>query len=57
MYHVPLMPPHPGIGVFFNRFENRINAVISYRDGVLSELEIDEFTDFIGKCLRSHPPG
>jgi hypothetical protein len=57
MYHVPLMPPHPGIGVFFNRFENRINAVISYREGVLSELEIDEFTDSLGKCLRSHPPG
>ena len=52
IYHLPLMPPHPGIGVFFNSFENRINAVISYREGILSEDEIDEFTHSIEKCLR-----
>ncbi|OGV43613.1 MAG: hypothetical protein A2X48_16520 [Lentisphaerae bacterium GWF2_49_21] len=52
MYHLPLMPPHPGIGVFFNSFENRINAVISYRKGILSEDEIDEFTHSIEKCMR-----
>ncbi|MFZ2657743.1 MAG: hypothetical protein WAX69_22610 [Victivallales bacterium] len=58
MYHLPLMPPHPGIGVFFNSFENRINAVISYREGILSEDEIDEFTRSIGKCLgQCHPHG
>jgi hypothetical protein len=52
MYHLPLMPPHPGIGVFFNRFEERINAVLSYRQGILSEDEINVFTDSIEKCLR-----
>ena len=52
MYHLPLMPPHPGIGVFFNRFEDRINAVLSYREGILSEDEIDEFAHSIEKCLR-----
>ncbi|HCE45132.1 MAG TPA: hypothetical protein DET40_16445 [Lentisphaeria bacterium] len=58
MYHLPLMPPHPGIGVFFNSFEDRINAVISYREGILSEDEIDEFTQSIEKCLRKcHPQG
>lgn len=55
IYHVPLMPPHPGIGVFFNRFEDRINAVISYREGILSEDEIDVFVNSIEKCLRSNP--
>ncbi len=52
MYHLPLMPPHPGIGVFFNRFEDRINAVVSYRQGILSEDEIDKFTSSIEKCMR-----
>jgi hypothetical protein len=57
MYHLPLMPPHPGIGVFFNRFEDRINAVVSYRQGILTEDEIDKFTQTIEICLRSHPEG
>jgi hypothetical protein len=52
MYHLPLMPPHPGIGVFFNRFEDRINAVLSYRQGILSEIEIDDFASSIEKSLR-----
>jgi hypothetical protein len=52
MYHLPLMPPHPGIGVFFNRFEDRINAVLSCRQGMLSEIEIDEFASSIEKSMR-----
>jgi hypothetical protein len=38
-YHVPVVPPRPGIGVFFNRCENRNNLVVSWIEGVVSDAE------------------
>jgi hypothetical protein len=29
-YHVPVLPPKPGVGVFFNRCGNRNNLVVSW---------------------------
>ncbi|OGV52668.1 MAG: hypothetical protein A2X49_16480 [Lentisphaerae bacterium GWF2_52_8] len=37
LYHVPRVPPEPGLGLFVNRWRNRMNAVLSYVDGVVEE--------------------
>lgn len=39
-YHVPVVPPRPGIGVFFSRCERRNNVVVSWLEGVVSETEV-----------------
>jgi hypothetical protein len=38
-YHVPVVPPRPGIGVFFNRCEGRNNLVVSWLEGAVSDAE------------------
>jgi hypothetical protein len=39
-YHVPVVPPRPGIGVFFNRCDGRNNLVVSWIEEVVSEDEV-----------------
>jgi hypothetical protein len=34
-YHVPVLPPRPGLGVFFNRCGGRNNLVVSWLEGVV----------------------
>jgi len=41
IFHLPRVPNPPGIGIFFNQFNGRLNATISYFDGMLSENEIE----------------
>jgi hypothetical protein len=38
-YHIPVVPPRPGLGVFFNRCGNRNNVVVSWMEGVVSRDE------------------
>ena len=38
-YHVPVVPPRPGIGVFFNRCAGRNNVVVSWIEGVVTDVE------------------
>ena len=38
-YHVPVVPPRPGIGVFFNRCGGRNNVVVSWIEGVVTDVE------------------
>ena len=38
-YHVPVVPPRPGIGVFFNRCGGHSNVVVSWIEGVVTEVE------------------
>jgi hypothetical protein len=33
------VPPRPGLGVFFNRYGNRNNVVVSWMEGVVSRDE------------------
>ncbi len=41
IYHMPRVPVPPGIGFFSNYYNNRLNLVISYLDGMLQDDEID----------------
>jgi hypothetical protein len=34
-YHIPVVPPRPGLGVFFNRYGSRNNLVVSWLEGVV----------------------
>jgi hypothetical protein len=46
-YHVPAMPPRPGIGVFFNRCAGRNNLVVSWLEGVVSEDEVARLVETV----------
>jgi len=32
----------PGIGVFFNSFDSRLNATISWLDGLFADVEMED---------------
>jgi hypothetical protein len=46
-YHIPVVPPRPGIGVFFNRCGTRHNLVVSWIEGVASADEVQRIIDVI----------
>lgn len=52
LYHLPAMPPMTGLGVFFNTFNNRLNAVISYRSGIFPESDIEHFAAELENALK-----
>jgi hypothetical protein len=39
-YHVPAVPPRPGIGVFFNRCAGRSNLVVAWIDGTARDDDV-----------------
>lgn len=41
IFHMPRVPIPPGLGIFFNQFQGKLNVVFSYLDGMLEEDEID----------------
>jgi len=45
IFHLPRVPNPPGIGIFFNQFNGRLNATLSYFDGILSENEVKLIVD------------
>ena len=52
LYHLPSMPPMTGFGVFFNAFNNRLNAVLSYRSGIFPESDIEHFATELETSLK-----
>lgn len=41
MFHMPRLPVPPGLGVFLSQFRGRLNVVLSYLEGILTEEEAD----------------
>ncbi len=37
LFHVPRIPPSPGIGIFFSQYKNHLNVVLSGLESVLSQ--------------------
>ena len=48
-YHVPAVPPRPGIGVFFNRCSGRSNVVVAWIDGVVTEDDVTPIIATVGE--------
>jgi hypothetical protein len=46
-YHVPAVPPRPGIGVFFNRCAGRHNLVVAWIEGRLSDDDVTRSVEII----------
>ena len=46
-YHVPAVPPRPGIGVFFNRCAGRSNLVVAWIDGVVSDNDVTRIVEIV----------
>jgi hypothetical protein len=40
MFHMPRVPAPPGLGFFSNYYQNRLNLVISWLDGLFTEAEL-----------------
>jgi hypothetical protein len=40
LFHMPRVPVPPGLGFFSNYYNNRLNLVISYLDGLLTDNEV-----------------
>ncbi|PKL52626.1 MAG: hypothetical protein CVV37_00050 [Nitrospira bacterium HGW-Nitrospira-1] len=52
LFHTPRVPVPPGLGVFFNSFDGRLNFVISYLDGLLSDEEVLMLTKGVKEKLE-----
>ena len=40
IFHLPRVPSPPDLGIFFNQYQGKLNAVFSYARGLLNEDEI-----------------
>ncbi|MBW2738284.1 MAG: hypothetical protein JRE64_05420 [Deltaproteobacteria bacterium] len=40
--HMPRVPVPPGLGIFFHQFQNKLNVVLSFLEGILSDKEANE---------------
>lgn len=49
LYHMPRVPVPPGLGFFSNYYNNRLNLVISYLDGLLSDDDVRDLDRGIRK--------
>jgi len=43
IFHMPRTPVPPGIGIFFQQSNEKLNVILSYLDGMLSKDEEEIF--------------
>jgi hypothetical protein len=51
LFHMPLVPVPPGLGLVVNHFGDRMNAVLSYLDGMFSDEDIQNIRDDLRRGL------
>ena len=54
IFHMPRPPVPPGLGVFFNQFQGKLSATISYIEGILSEEEIKAIAENLRFRMENH---
>lgn len=42
MFHLPRIPPSPGLGIFFSQYRSRLAMTLSYIEGTVSEEEAED---------------
>ena len=55
IFHMPRVPIPPGLGIFFSRFQGKLNVTFSYLDGMLENEEIDSVVHTLQSRLGTHP--
>ena len=55
IFHMPRVPVSPGIGFFSNLYGDRLNLVISYIEGIITEKELEKLEDAIQRGLGVTP--
>jgi hypothetical protein len=45
IFHLPRTPKPPGLGIYFNQFEDKLNITLSYFDGLLSGPQVKQITE------------
>jgi len=53
IYHMPRPPVSPGVGIYFNQFKGKLNATLSYVDGILNEDEVNSIAGEVKAKLNS----
>ncbi|MGB5158875.1 MAG: hypothetical protein WBN77_15725 [Desulfobacterales bacterium] len=51
LFHMPRVPVPPGIGIFFQRSNERMNVILSYLDGMLKDEEAEEILSLLQSKL------
>jgi hypothetical protein len=51
-YHIPVVPPRPGLGVFFNRCGSRNNLIVSWLEGAVSEAEARRIIEVVSEGME-----
>jgi hypothetical protein len=51
LIHMPMVPIPPGVGFVVNQFGPRMNAVLSYVDGLLSDEEAQRIEDGVRRVF------
>lgn len=51
LFHMPRVPVPPGIGIFFQRSNERMNVILSYLDGMLKNSEAEEILSLLKSRL------
>jgi len=51
LLHFPTLPAPPGLACIFNRFQGRLNACLSWQDGMLSDPELARLQDGLRERL------
>jgi NRPS condensation-like uncharacterized protein len=44
IFHLPRIPKPPGVGIFFNQFENKLNITLSYFGDLLTDDQVNQIT-------------
>jgi len=52
IFHMPQAPIPPGLGVFFHQFDGKLNATVSYLEGLLTAQDLDIITNSIKALPR-----
>ena len=51
IYHMPRCPVLPGIGIFFNQYRGKLNATLSYMEGLLDREDVEYIANKIKSDL------
>ena len=52
LYHLPIIPPKPGLGIFINKHNEGLNIILSYRDKIISKQEVENLLETLQNAFK-----